>query len=95
MLAAEVFLEELIGDQLPSNLMLMGQSRRFRDVRSESFATEPTRAKIHVCPLLSESDHPVVDERGQRVVRRLPLHRFKTFAHCDFPLFNYRRRIAS
>src|SRR5664280_2423492 len=59
-----------------------------------SFATEPTRAKIQQCLLLSESDHPVVDERGQRVVRRLP-HRLKTFAHSRFAFLDDRRRVAS
>ena len=47
--------------------------------------------KIHLCPLLSKSDHPVVDERGQCVVRRLP-HRLKPRAHRDLPFLHHSRR---
>jgi hypothetical protein len=60
-----------------------------------SKADKPSQAKIHQCPLLSESDHPMVDERGQRVVRRLPPHRLKTFAHGGLDGFYYRCRVAA
>jgi hypothetical protein len=35
-------------------------------------ADKPSRAKILFCSLLSESDHPVVDERGQRIATLAP-----------------------
>jgi hypothetical protein len=59
-----------------------------------SLADKAPRAKIQLCALLSERGHLVVDGRGQRVVRRLPLHRLKTFAHRGLAGFDYSRRVA-
>jgi hypothetical protein len=40
---------------------------RLRNVACGLIATDPFRASADLCPLLSESDHPVADERGQRI----------------------------
>jgi hypothetical protein len=43
------------------------QHEMLADVAVGSKADKPSRAKIHRCPLLSESDHPGVDERCQHI----------------------------
>ena len=49
-----------------------GYSAAGAAVRLGSFATESSRAKIQQCPLLFESVHPVVDERGHRIATLRP-----------------------